>query len=58
MLDGRFSSVEVTELVHQECFERFLRAKRDRQAGKEPELPEGYFAWDRGLGEQANDHYW
>jgi hypothetical protein len=46
-LDGHFSGIEVTELVHQKVLERALRASKDRQSGKEPERPEAYFIWDR-----------
>jgi hypothetical protein len=42
MLDGLFSGVEVTELVHHPTLERSLKAIKLRKAGKE-----AYFDWDR-----------
>ena len=47
ILDGQWSAVEVTELVHQPAFERSLKAIKERAAGREPEKPEAYFNWDR-----------
>jgi hypothetical protein len=46
-LDGLFSGVEVTKLVHQPTLERSLKAIELRKAGKEPTSPEAYFVWDR-----------
>jgi hypothetical protein len=48
MLDGRFSGVEVTELLHRKTFERSLKAKKLRKAGEEPTRSEAYFDWNRG----------
>jgi hypothetical protein len=46
-LNGLFSGVEVTELVHQPTLERSLKAIKLRKAGKEPIFPEAYFVWNR-----------
>jgi hypothetical protein len=46
-LDGLFSGVEVTELVHRQTLERSLKAIKLRKAGKEPIRSEAYFVWDR-----------
>jgi hypothetical protein len=46
-LDGCWSGIEVTELVHQQMAKRASRAKRDRAAGKKPKRPEALFDWDR-----------
>jgi hypothetical protein len=42
-LDGRWSGVEVTELVHQKTLERSIKALN----GREPEQSEAYFVWER-----------
>lgn len=47
ILDGQWSGVEVTELVHQKTLERSIKAVKQRAAGREPERPEAYFAWGR-----------
>jgi hypothetical protein len=47
IVDGIWSGVEVTELVHQKTLERSLKATKQRDAGREPERPEAYFVWDR-----------
>jgi hypothetical protein len=47
ILDGCFSGVEVTELIHQPTLERSLKAMKERQAGKQPTRPEAYFNWNR-----------
>jgi hypothetical protein len=46
-LDGQWSGVEVTELVHQKTLERSIKAVKQRTAGREPERPEAYFLWER-----------
>ena len=46
-LDGQWSGVEVTELVHRPTLERSLKALKEREAGREPTKPEAYFRWDR-----------
>jgi hypothetical protein len=46
-LDGRFSGVEVTELVDPPTLKRSLKAIKLRKAGKKPTRPEAYFNWDR-----------
>src|SRR4051812_7107322 len=46
-LDGQFSGIEVTELVHQATLERSIKAVRQRSRGEEPQKPEAYFDWDR-----------
>jgi len=46
-LDGQFSGIEVTELVHRPTLERSIKAVRQRSRGEEPEKPEAYFIWDR-----------
>jgi hypothetical protein len=45
-LDGQFSGIEVTELVHRTA-RRSIKARRERAAGKEPKRPEVIFVWDR-----------
>jgi hypothetical protein len=47
MLDGQFSGIEVTELVHRATLERSIKAVRQRSRGEEPRKPEAYFIWDR-----------
>jgi hypothetical protein len=47
MLDGRFSGIEVTELVHRPTLERSIKAVRQRSRGEEPQKPEAHFMWDR-----------
>jgi hypothetical protein len=46
-LDGQFSGIEVTELVHRLTLERSIKAVRQRSRGEEPQKPEAYFIWDR-----------
>jgi hypothetical protein len=46
-LDGQFSGIEVTELVHQPTLERSIKAVRQRSRGEEPEKAEAYFRWER-----------
>ena len=46
-LNGQFSGVEVTELVHRPTLERSIKAVRQRARGEEPRKPEAYFDWDR-----------
>jgi hypothetical protein len=46
-LDGHFSGIEVTELVHRPTLERSIKAVRQRSRGEEPKKPEAYFIWDR-----------
>jgi hypothetical protein len=46
-LDGQFSGIEVTELVHRPTLERSIKAVRQRSRGEEPQKPEAYFIWDR-----------
>ena len=46
-LDGKWSGVEVTELVHRPTLERSIKAVRQRSRGEEPQKPEAYFVWDR-----------
>jgi hypothetical protein len=45
-LDGEFSGIEVTELVHG-TVGRSIKARKERAAGKEPKRPEVHFNWDR-----------
>ncbi|PSO25207.1 hypothetical protein [Bradyrhizobium sp. MOS002] len=47
MLDGKFSGIEVTELVHKPTLERSIKAVRQRARGEEPPKPEAYFNWSR-----------
>lgn len=47
LLDGQWSGVEVTELVHEKTLARSIKALKERAAGREPEQPEAYFVWDR-----------
>jgi hypothetical protein len=46
-LDGQFSGIEVTELLHRPTVEQSIGAKRERAAGKEPKRPGVLFDWDR-----------
>lgn len=46
-LDGKWSGVEVTELVHRATLERSIKEVRQRSLGEEPQKPEAYFVWDR-----------
>jgi hypothetical protein len=46
-LDGHFSGIEVTELVHRPTLERSIKAMRQRSRGEEPQRPEAYFVWGR-----------
>jgi hypothetical protein len=46
-LDGQFSGIEVTELVHRPALERSIKAVRQRARGEIPQKPEAYFVWDR-----------
>jgi hypothetical protein len=46
-LDGRWSGVEVTELVHRKTLERSIKAAKQRAMGREPAQPEAYFVWDK-----------
>ena len=46
-LDGQFSGIEVTELVHRATLERSIKAVRQRSRGEEPQKPEAYFIWGR-----------
>lgn len=46
-VNGAWCGIEVTELLHRPALEQSIQALRARQAGREPEKPEGYFAWDR-----------
>lgn len=46
-LDGQFSGIEVTELVHRPTLERSIKAVRQRSRGEEPQKREAYFNWDR-----------
>jgi phytoene dehydrogenase-like protein len=47
MLDGQFSGIEVTELVHRPTLERSIKAVRQRARGEEPGKHEAYFNWSR-----------
>jgi hypothetical protein len=46
-LDGQWSAIEVTELVHEKTRARSVKAIKERDAGREPKTPEAYFDWDR-----------
>jgi hypothetical protein len=46
-VDGKWSAVEVTELVHEPSLRRSIKAIKQRNQGREPEKPEAYFPWDR-----------
>ncbi|TWT02928.1 hypothetical protein [Reyranella sp. CPCC 100927] len=48
MVDGLWSGIEVTELVHRETLEQSITAIRQRNAGRESRLPVAYFEWARG----------
>jgi hypothetical protein len=45
MIDGQWCGIEHTELVNEPTLKRSIRARRERQAGKNPEKPEAYFLW-------------
>jgi hypothetical protein len=47
MVDGWWSGIEVTELVHRPTLERSFRAQKDRASGKDPSNAEAYFEWHR-----------
>jgi hypothetical protein len=47
IVDGRWTGIEVTELVHRKTLERSLKALKQRAIGKEPERPEAYFIWNK-----------
>jgi hypothetical protein len=47
VLDGNWSGVEVTELVHRPTLERSIKAVRQRSRGVDPERAEAYFVWER-----------
>ena len=46
-LDDVWSGIEVTELLHKPTLKRFIKAIKQRQAGRVPERPEAYFTWPR-----------
>jgi len=46
-VDGVWSGVEVTELVHETTLRRSIKATKQRAAGIEPDRPEAYFVWER-----------
>jgi hypothetical protein len=46
-VDGLWSAVEVTELVHRPTLKQSIKAVKQRDAGKQPDRPEAYFLWDR-----------
>ena len=46
-MDGKWSGVEVTELVHQPTLERSIKAVRQRKNGVEPKRGEAFFVWTR-----------
>jgi hypothetical protein len=46
-VDGVWAGIEVTELVHRPTLKRSLKAQKERKAGREPERPEAFFAWER-----------
>ena len=46
-LNGCWSAIEVTELIHQPTLERALKARKDRDAGLQPIRPEALFVWGR-----------
>lgn len=46
-LDGCWSAIEVTELIHQPTLERALKAQKERGAGRQPKRPEALFVWSR-----------
>ena len=45
MIDGQWCGIEHTELVHEPTMKRSIRARRERQTGKDPKKPEAYFLW-------------
>jgi hypothetical protein len=47
MLDGKWSGIEVTELVHEPTLKRSIKAILQRAIGVVPKLPEAYFIWER-----------
>lgn len=47
LVNGKWTGIEVTELVHRPTLERSLKAQKERAAGREPKRPEAYFNWDR-----------
>jgi hypothetical protein len=48
-LDGQFSGIEVTELVHRPTLERSIKAVRQRSRGEEPVGDDGHFINSRGF---------
>jgi hypothetical protein len=46
-VDGKWTGVEVTELVCEKTLARSLKAQRERAAGKEPKKPEAYRVWEK-----------
>lgn len=46
-VSGKWSGIEVVELVHQSTLERSLKALKQRKSGKEPIKTEAYFAYER-----------
>src|SRR5258708_27607195 len=47
LVDGLWTGIEVTELVHRKMLERSLKAVKERAAGAEPNRPEAYFVWGK-----------
>ena len=45
MIDGQQCGIEHTELVHEPTMKRSIRARREREVGKNPKKPEAYFLW-------------
>jgi hypothetical protein len=46
-VDGLWTGVEVTELVHRATLKQSIKALKQRHAGKEPDRPEVHFLWGR-----------
>lgn len=47
VVDGQWSGVEVTELVHEKTLRRSIKALKERAKGGDPDSPEAYFRWTR-----------
>jgi len=52
MIDEQWCGIEHTELVNEPTLKRSIRARREGQAGKNPEKPEAYFLWMHSRAEQ------
>src|SRR5258707_15364923 len=57
MIDGQWCGIEHTELVHEPTMKRSIRARRERQAGKDPKKPEAYCRPDGQLLQSFGQHF-